>query len=129
MSAAVMSEANLQPTDYQAIVRLEGVQKFFGAVHALRDINLAIGRNEIVGLIGDNGAGKSTLIKVMTGVMPPTEGRIFIRDRELNLADYSVRMAHDLSASASPWIRPSAIFPAANARASRSAAPCTTMPI
>jgi simple sugar transport system ATP-binding protein len=97
MSAAAMSEANLRPTDYQAIVRLEGVQKFFGAVHALRDINLAIGRNEIVGLIGDNGAGKSTLIKVMTGVMPPTEGRIFIRDRELNLADYSVRMAHDLS--------------------------------
>jgi simple sugar transport system ATP-binding protein len=78
-------------------VRLEGVQKFFGAVQALRDIDIAIGRNEIVGLIGDNGAGKSTLIKVMTGVMPPTSGRIFIRDKELKLSDYSVRMAHDLS--------------------------------
>ena len=33
----------------------------------------------------------------MTGVLPPTSGRIFIRDKELNLADYSVRMAHDLS--------------------------------
>jgi simple sugar transport system ATP-binding protein len=83
--------------DFQSIVRLEGVQKYFGAIHALRDINLAIARNEIVGLIGDNGAGKSTLIKVMTGVMRPTSGRIFIRDRELNLSDYSVRMAHDLS--------------------------------
>ena len=62
------------------------MQKYFGAVHALRDINLAIGRNEIVGLIGDNGAGKSTLIKVMTGVTPPTAGphlRARQRDRPL----------------------------------------------
>lgn len=83
--------------DYESIVRLEGVQKFFGPIQALKDIDLAIGRNEIVGLIGDNGAGKSTLIKVMTGVMPPSAGRIFIHNREIQLADYSVRMAHDLS--------------------------------
>ena len=82
---------------FQNIVRLEGVQKFFGPVQALRDIDLAIGTNEIVGLIGDNGAGKSTLIKIMTGVLPPSSGRIFVRDRELGLADYSVRMAHELS--------------------------------
>src|SRR3984957_8241579 len=83
--------------NFQNIVSLEGVQKFFGPVQALCDIDLAIGRNEIVGIIGDNGAGKSTLIKIMTGVLPPTSGRIFIRDEELGLADYSVRMAHDLS--------------------------------
>jgi simple sugar transport system ATP-binding protein len=85
------------PPDFGSIVRLDGVQKYFGAVHALRDINLTIGRNEIVGLIGDNGAGKSTLIKVMTGVMAPTAGKIFIRDREVQPSEYSVRMAHDLS--------------------------------
>ncbi len=79
------------------IVRMEGVQKHFGAVHALRDIDLSIGRNEIVGLIGDNGAGKSTLIKVMTGVLAPTSGKIFVRDREIQPGEYSVRMAHDLS--------------------------------
>jgi simple sugar transport system ATP-binding protein len=83
--------------DFQNIVSLEGVQKFFGPVQALCDIDLAIGRNEIVGIIGDNGAGKSTLIKIMTGVMPPTAGRIYIRDEELSLTDYSVRMAHDLA--------------------------------
>jgi simple sugar transport system ATP-binding protein len=82
---------------FQNIVRLDGVQKFFGPVRALYDIDLAIGRNEIVGLIGDNGAGKSTLIKIMTGVLPPSSGRIFVRDSELSLADYSVRMAHELS--------------------------------
>jgi simple sugar transport system ATP-binding protein len=82
--------------DFQSIVRLEKVGKFFGAVEALRDIDIAIGRNEIVGLIGDNGAGKSTLIKVMSGVLAPTSGRIFIRDREVDLSEFSVRMAHDL---------------------------------
>ena len=83
--------------NFQNIVRLEGVQKFFGPVRALYDIDLAIGRNEIVGLIGDNGAGKSTLIKIMTGVLAPSSGRIFVRDSELSLTDYSVRMAHELS--------------------------------
>jgi simple sugar transport system ATP-binding protein len=96
MSALPTEAAAAEPA-FASIVRLESVQKFFGPVQALRDINITIGKNEIVGLIGDNGAGKSTLIKVMTGVMPPTSGRIFIRDRELNLADYSVRMAHELS--------------------------------
>ena len=76
---------------FTSIVRLEGVQKYFGAVHALRDIDIAIGRNEIVGLIGDNGAGKSTLIKVMTGVLAPTSGKIFVRDREIQQHEYSVR--------------------------------------
>jgi simple sugar transport system ATP-binding protein len=84
-------------SDYKHIVRLENVQKHFGAIHALKDINLSIGRNEIVGLIGDNGAGKSTLIKTLTGVLKPSAGRIYIRDREINLDDYSVGMAHDLA--------------------------------
>jgi simple sugar transport system ATP-binding protein len=97
MSEAIAGDPQAAAKDFASIVRLEGVQKFFGPVRALRDIDLSIGRNEIVGLIGDNGAGKSTLIKVMTGVLEPTSGRIFIRDKEVNLADYSVRMAHDLS--------------------------------
>jgi simple sugar transport system ATP-binding protein len=96
MSAAASSFAS-PGTGFNDIVRLAGVAKYFGAVRALSNIDLAIGKNEIVGLIGDNGAGKSTLIKVMTGVLKPSAGRIFIRDRELDLADYSVRMAHELS--------------------------------
>jgi simple sugar transport system ATP-binding protein len=83
--------------EFKNIIRMEGVQKFFGAVQSLRNINLQIGRNEIVGLIGDNGAGKSTLIKVMTGVYKPTSGRIFVRDKEIDLAKYSVGAAHGMS--------------------------------
>jgi simple sugar transport system ATP-binding protein len=99
VSDSVPDSADAAPNggDFRHIVRMEGVQKYFGAVHALRNIDLAIGRNEIVGLIGDNGAGKSTLIKVMTGVMPPSSGRIFVRDRELDLSNYSVGLAHEMS--------------------------------
>ena len=95
-----MSEASVSAAaqaGFRDIIRMERVAKYFGAVRALSNVDLAIGRNEIVGLIGDNGAGKSTLIKVMTGVLKPSSGRLFIRDRELDLADYSVRMAHELS--------------------------------
>jgi len=92
-----MPDAPPASPEFRDIVRLEGVQKYFGAIHALRDINLAIGRNEVVGLIGDNGAGKSTLIKVMTGVMKPSAGRILVRDQPIDLSDYSVRLAHKLS--------------------------------
>jgi simple sugar transport system ATP-binding protein len=92
-----MPETAAAAADFDAIVRLQGVQKFFGPIHALRNINLAIGRNEIVGLIGDNGAGKSTLIKIMTGVMKPSSGRIYVRDQAIDPSEYSVRLAHKLS--------------------------------
>src|SRR4249919_3570216 len=98
MPMANPTAADARPAaDFRHIVRMEGVEKFFGAIQGLRGINLSIGRNEIVGLIGDNGAGKSTLIKVMTGVLRPSAGRIFVRDKEVSLEDYSVRRAHDLS--------------------------------
>jgi simple sugar transport system ATP-binding protein len=77
-------------------VRLENVSMAFGNVVALRNIDFAVGANEIVGLIGDNGAGKSTLIKIITGVLRPTSGRLYIRDEPVDWSDYSVRRAHEL---------------------------------
>ncbi len=82
--------------EYEHAVRLEDIEMRFGSVVALQNIDLAVGRNEIIGLIGDNGAGKSTLIKIMTGVLVPTSGRLFIRDELVNFSQYSVRMAHEL---------------------------------
>jgi simple sugar transport system ATP-binding protein len=82
--------------NYKHIIRAERLCVSFGKVRALSDIDLAIGRNEIVGLIGDNGAGKSTLIKALTGVIPPTSGRLFIRDEAVDLHNYSVSRAHAL---------------------------------
>lgn len=82
--------------NYTHIIRAEQLSVSFGNVRALSNIDLAIGRNEIVGLIGDNGAGKSTLIKTLTGVITPSSGRLFIRDKPVSLGSYSVSKAHDL---------------------------------
>jgi simple sugar transport system ATP-binding protein len=82
--------------DYVNAVRMENIHMAFGNVVALRNISLEVGANEIVGLIGDNGAGKSTLIKIVTGVLKPTGGRLYIRDRLVDPTQYSVRRAHDL---------------------------------
>jgi len=81
---------------YQHAVRLEDVSMAFGNVVALRNIDFAVGRNEIVGLVGDNGAGKSTLIKIITGVLKPTSGRLYMRDQLVPWSDYSVRRAHEM---------------------------------
>jgi simple sugar transport system ATP-binding protein len=82
--------------DYVHAVRMESVHMAFGNVVALRNIDFEVGAHEIVGLIGDNGAGKSTLIKIATGVLKPTSGRLFIRDQPVDPERYSVRRAHDL---------------------------------
>lgn len=58
--------------DYR--LELRDVSKSFGEVEALHDVNFKLGRNEVVGLLGDNGAGKSTLIKILTGYHQPTGG-------------------------------------------------------
>jgi ribose transport system ATP-binding protein len=60
------------------IVSLVGVEKHFGAVHALAGVDFAIDVGECVGLVGHNGAGKSTLMHVLAGTLNPDSGQINI---------------------------------------------------
>jgi len=80
--------------DYDVLMKVVNVKKKFGHVEALRGVNLDIGKNEVVGLLGDNGAGKSTLIKMITGVYEPDDGDLYWKDRKLK--NYSVSKARDL---------------------------------
>ena len=66
-------------------LRLEGVSKHFGAIHALNDVSLSLAPGEVLGLMGDNGAGKSTLVKIIAGNFRATHGRIFIKGEETML--------------------------------------------
>jgi ABC-type sugar transport system ATPase subunit len=65
------------------ILRVEHISKKYGAVTALTDVSLRLGRGEVLGLIGDNGAGKSTLLKILCGFQPPTTGKIFLEGGEV----------------------------------------------
>jgi simple sugar transport system ATP-binding protein len=67
------------------VLRVEHVTKKFGALTALRDVNLRLDRSEVLGLIGDNGAGKSTLIKIICGFHQPDSGRIVVDGEEVVL--------------------------------------------
>jgi simple sugar transport system ATP-binding protein len=67
------------------VLRAEHISKSFGAVTALTDVNLRLGRGEVLGLIGDNGAGKSTLLKILCGYQPPDTGRILLNGEEMSL--------------------------------------------
>ena len=68
--------------DYR--LELRNVSKSFGEVQALTNIDFQLGRNEIVGLLGDNGAGKSTLIKIITGYYPPSSGEILFNGQKVD---------------------------------------------
>ena len=67
------------------VLRVEHLAKRFGAVTALRDVSIHLGKGEVLGLIGDNGAGKSTLIKILSGFHQPDAGRIFLEGEEVSL--------------------------------------------
>ena len=62
--------------DAEPLLRLRGIGKNFGPVHALTDINLDIPAGQVTALVGDNGAGKSTLIKTIAGIWEPNRGEI-----------------------------------------------------
>ena len=59
-----------------SLLELEGVEKRFGTVEALRGITFAVEAGTVVGLVGDNGAGKSTLMKCITGIYRADAGTI-----------------------------------------------------
>ena len=71
-----MSAAEAVASPHDVLLAVEGVTKHFAGVTALSDVSLDVRRGEILGLLGENGAGKSTLLKILSGVMPPSSGRV-----------------------------------------------------
>jgi len=69
------------------LVRMEGIEKRFAGVHALKSARFDLKAGEVHALVGENGAGKSTLMKVLTGVYPKDDGKIFFRGREVQIPD------------------------------------------
>jgi branched-chain amino acid transport system permease protein len=79
MSAALAARADAADGVLEAIA----VTKRFGGVHALRAVSLRLQEGAIVGLIGPNGSGKTTLLNCISGVFPPSSGRIALDGQPL----------------------------------------------
>jgi branched-chain amino acid transport system ATP-binding protein len=65
------------------LLNLEDVSKAFKGLMAVHKVSLELNEGQILGLIGPNGAGKTTLFNLITGVYPPTEGKIFFEGRDI----------------------------------------------
>ena len=61
----------------QSMIRCEKLNKWYGGIHALKDVSVDIKKGESVGLVGDNGAGKSTFIKILSGVHKQDSGSFY----------------------------------------------------
>jgi len=59
-----------------SLLALDDVHAYYGAIHALKGVSLAVGDGEIVTLLGANGAGKSTTLKTISGLLRPRKGTI-----------------------------------------------------
>ena len=68
------------------IIEMRGIDKHFGAVHALRGVNLHLMQGEILGLVGDNSAGTSTLMKVLTGAYQRDAGEVLVDGKHTHFA-------------------------------------------
>lgn len=78
------------------LVRMERINKFFGRVQALNEIDFTVRKNEIVGLLGDNGAGKSTLIKILSGALTADTGSIYIRGNKVDIRNTTDAIAQGI---------------------------------
>lgn len=76
----------------EPLLVLDGLDKRFGGVHAVRSLSFALDRAEIVGLIGPNGSGKSTSVNLISGTLPPTGGDIRFGGRSIARLPISERV-------------------------------------
>jgi glycerol transport system ATP-binding protein len=66
-----------------ATLRLEGIEKSFGRKKVLSNVNLEIGEDVFTGILGRGGSGKTTLMQIITGILKPDSGKVYLGDRDL----------------------------------------------
>jgi D-xylose transport system ATP-binding protein len=79
------AQASAPSSPASTLLALKGISKSFGAVEALKDVDLELRAGEVIGLVGDNGAGKSTLIKAIAGVQPADDGETYFEGERVAL--------------------------------------------
>ncbi len=75
---------NASHDESTAVLRIDGVDKYFPGVRALSNITMDLRNGEVHAVCGENGAGKSTLMKIIAGVHKPNKGRIYLNGEEFS---------------------------------------------
>ena len=65
------------------MLKIENINVFYGAIHAIKDISIEVNEGEIVTLIGANGAGKSTTLRTISGLLKPKTGKITFEGKDI----------------------------------------------
>ncbi len=73
------------------IIQAENLKKVFGKKVAVEDLNLNVTSGEIYGFLGPNGAGKTTTVKMLTGILMPTEGSVRILDLDMTTDEIEIK--------------------------------------
>ncbi len=77
--------------DGEAAIEAEGLTKRFGSFTAVDDVNFRIEQGEIFGFLGSNGCGKTTTMKMLTGLLPASEGQAFLFGKRVDARDIEIR--------------------------------------
>ena len=79
------------PGEHEVVIEAHGLTQRFGSFTAVDHVSFRIERGEIYGFLGANGCGKSTTMKMLTGLLPPTEGKAWLFGHELDASDMATR--------------------------------------
>ncbi len=97
MTDTISEHADQTLEQGQALVELDDVGKRYGAIRALKGINLTVRAGEVTCVLGDNGAGKSTLIKIISGLHPHNEGKLTVDGSEVNFGSPRAALDHGIA--------------------------------
>ena len=81
----------------EPLLRLEGINTYYGQMHILQDVNLEVGEGELVCLLGGNASGKSTTLKTVLGIVPPRSGSVRLGGRDVTRESTSRRIERGLA--------------------------------
>jgi simple sugar transport system ATP-binding protein len=97
MTDTIAEHADTSLHKGEALVEMTDVGKTYGAIRALRGINLTVNAGEVTCVLGDNGAGKSTLIKIISGLHPHNEGTLKVDGQEVHFGSPRESLAHGIA--------------------------------
>jgi polar amino acid transport system ATP-binding protein len=89
------AKVNVRLTDSNIIVKAESVNKFFGSLHALQDVDLEVQKNEVVVIIGPSGSGKSTFLRCINHLEKINSGHIYVNGHLIGYHERGGRLVED----------------------------------